>query len=151
MDSKEIVITNDVTIVRILVKFIIAVLCVVGAWMIIHQEMNVALIVTVFLAFIFPLTWCVVWLNTFKIIIDGNNIVVKKYFLKRKFAVNDCLDARLKIVYTNFIHSEKLIVRSKLCRFSVDNNMKNYNLFLDYIKANLPSDKIEVKKIDKRT
>lgn len=149
--SKEIIVMYDLFLIRLLIKFIIAIFCVLVAWMVIEQEINVALIVTVFLTSVFPFTWGTVWLKTFKVIVNEHTIIVKKYWSKKEFSTADCIKVKHKIVNTNFMHSEKISINAKKCKFSVDSSMKNFPTFLDFIKDNLPSEIIEVKDIDNRT
>lgn len=149
--SKETIVMYDLFLVRLLIKFIVAVFCVVAAWMIINQEINVILIVMVLLTLVFPFTWGAIWLGTFKLIMNERTIIVKKYWSKKEISIDDYIKVRHKIVDTNFMHSEKVSIKTKKCKFSVDSNMKNFSLFLDFIKGNLPSEIIEVKNIDNRT
>lgn len=149
--SKETIVMHDLFLVRLLIKFIVAVFCVVAAWMIINQEINVILIVTVFLTLVFPFTWGAVWLRTFKVVMNERTIIVKKYWFKKEISIDDYIKIKYKIVDTNFMHSEKLSIKTKKCKFSVDSNMENFPVFLDFIKVNLPSEIIEVKNIDNRT
>ena len=142
---------HDLFLVRLLIKFIVAVFCVVAAWMIINQEINVILIVTVLLTLVFPFTWGAVWLRTFKVVMNERTIIVKKYWFKKEISIDDYIKIKYKIVDTNFMHSEKVSIKTKKCKFSVDSNMKNFPVFLDFIKVNLPSEIIEVKNIDNRT
>ena len=65
--SKETIVMYDLFLVRLLIKFIVAVFCVVAAWMIINQEINVILIVMVLLTLVFPFRWGSIWLGTFKL------------------------------------------------------------------------------------
>lgn len=51
--SKETIVMHDLFLVRLLIKLIVAVFCIVVAWMIINQEINVILIVTVLLTLVF--------------------------------------------------------------------------------------------------
>ena len=76
--SKETIVMHDLFLVRLLIKFIVAVFCVVAAWMIINQEINVILIVTVLLTLVFPFTWGAVWLRTFKVVMNERTIILKK-------------------------------------------------------------------------
>ncbi|MBQ6943697.1 MAG: hypothetical protein IJN43_05130 [Ruminococcus sp.] len=149
--SKETIVMHDLFLVRLLIKFIVAVFCVVAAWMIINQEINVILIVTVLLTLVFPFTWGAVWLRTFKVVMNERTIIVKKYWFKKEISIDDYIKIKYKIVDTNFMHSEKVSIKTKKCKFSVDSNMKNFPVFLDFIKVNLPSEIIEVKNIDNRT
>lgn len=149
--SKETIVMHDLFLVRLLIKFIVAVFCVVAAWMIINQEINVILIVTVLLTLVFPFTWGTVWLRTFKVVMNERTIIVKKYWFKKEISIDDYIKIKYKIVDTNFMHSEKVSIKTKKCKFSVDSNMKNFPVFLDFIKVNLPSEIIEVKNIDNRT
>lgn len=149
--SKETIVMHDLFLVRLLIKFIVAVFCVVAAWMIINQEINAILIVTVLLTLVFPFTWGAVWLRTFKVVMNERTIIVKKYWFKKEISIDDYIKIKYKIVDTNFMHSEKVSIKTKKCKFSVDSNMKNFPVFLDFIKVNLPSEIIEVKNIDNRT
>lgn len=149
--SREIIVMYDLFLFRLLIKFIIAVLCVVIIWTIIKQEVNIALLVSVFLTLVLPFTWGAIWLRTFKVIIEDDSITVKKYWSRKEFNIGDCIKAKHKIVDTNFMHSEKISITAKKCKFSVDSSMKNFPDFLNFVKNNLPSEVIEVKNIDNRT
>lgn len=149
--SREIIVMYDTFFVRFVSKFVIAVLCIVTVWTAISQEVNAALLVSTSVTLILPFTWGAVWLKTFKVIVNGSTIIVRRYWSKKEFCLDDCIKIKHKIVDTDFIHSERISVTAKKCKFSVDSSMNNYKTFRDYIMSNLSSEKIEIKKNNMRT
>lgn len=126
-------------IFRLVVKFIIAVICLVCGWIIINQEINIALIVT-YIIFIFPFAWGTVWVKTFKVVVDECTITVRKYWTTKKFSFEDILQVTV-------LQSGKIFIGTKSYKFSVDGFMENYVLFLEYLQDNVSPERITVVKI----
>lgn len=149
--SKEIVIRNDIAIA----KFVTIVTLILTILMFVLPSneggFTVARILVTFVLVPFPLLCGALWMRTFKVVLTTEGVItVRKIFLTKKFKVTDIKKVIHRMTYTNVMQVHKMDVKVKGCNFSVDSNMDNFEIFEEYIKDNIPSDKIIVKKIDKR-
>lgn len=146
-----IVVKNQSFILHKVIKLNACLLFLVFIVMLISRTFNLILIVSIFMVIFFPSIVCALWIRNFRVsILNSNKIVVKKMFYEKTIDVCNVLSVNVLILDNNFIHSEKINIKTNIVDFSVDNAMENYAEFYDCILKCVPTEKITIKKVDNR-
>ncbi len=119
---------------------------------VVTREPNYPMYVLITLFVIVPSVIVILWIKLFRIKVNNLTITVRKgNGSQYSLDVFNIVSIEWKKVYTDFLHTEKITVRTLSKRFSVDSAMIGFNRMAEYINNNVSVDKIHIIEKDMRS
>lgn len=107
-------------------------------------------LITIFV--IVPSVIVFLWIKLFSIKVNNWTITVRKgNGSQYSLDVSDIINIEWRKIDTDFLHTEKIIIRTLSNRFSVDSAMIGFNRMAEYITNNVSVDKIHIIEKDRRS